>query len=99
MKSPLVTFSYVYFIRGAAMIALCWYFVAPAIARFLGVNWIAVGIAMASITFGALYKDTSDLARFVYLMGLAWLALVFVVGIVLIWNDGIGAPELVLLLE
>jgi hypothetical protein len=32
-------------------------------------------------------------------MGLAWLALVFVVGIVLIWNDGIGAPELVLLLE
>ena len=99
MKSPLLKFTYVYFVGGIALVLLCWKFIDVDVAWFIGVNWLAVGIALALISYGLPRKSSSDFAGLLYWLGIAWLVLLFGVGTVLIWSDGVGVKELQLLLD
>ncbi len=99
MKSPLLKFTFFYFVGGIVLIPLCWKFIDADVARFIAVNWLAVGIALALISYGLARKSSSDVAGLLYWLGIAWLVLLFAVGTVLIWSDGIGVQELQLLLE
>jgi sodium/proline symporter len=99
MKSPLLNFAYGYFVGGAAVIVLYWTFGDPLAAQFLAANWLAVGAGLALITYGNRRRRESEYARLLFLLGAAWLVLLFVAGLVLIWNDGIGVQELQWLLQ
>jgi hypothetical protein len=94
MRSPLVNFSFFYFIGGLAFILAFGHYSDRAIASFIAAAWIAVGIALALITIGAQKKATNDVSQFIYLLGLAWLALLLAAGVVVIWFGGIGVEEL-----
>jgi hypothetical protein len=94
MRSPLVSFSLFYFIGGLLAIVALGHFFDEAVATFVGAAWLAVGFALALITIGAQKKAVSALAHFIYLLGFAWLALLLVAGIFVIWAGGIGVPEL-----
>ena len=99
MKSPLLKFTLFYFVGGIILILLYWQFIDADVARFIAVNWLAVGIALALISYGLPRKSSSDFAGLLYWLGIAWLVLLFGVGTVLIWSDGIGVKELQLLLD
>ena len=94
MRSPLVNFSIFYFLGGLLAIVAVWYFHDQAVAQFIGVAWLAVGIALALITIGNLRKESSEYAHLFYLIGFAWLVLLLVAGIVVIWTGGIGVDDL-----
>ena len=94
VRSPLVNFSLFYFLGGLLAIVAIGYFHDPAVAKFVGVAWLAVGIALLLITIGAQRKATSEYAHLFYLIGFAWLALLLVAGIFIIWTGGIGVDEL-----
>ena len=97
--SPLTRFTYAYFGGGFVFIALYGTFINAAEARFLAVNWLAVGVALALIRYGMPRKDSSDIGALTYYIGIAWLILLLLAGIVLIWNTGIGVEELQWLLD
>ncbi|MEQ9562027.1 MAG: hypothetical protein RLN69_05860 [Woeseiaceae bacterium] len=94
MRTPLVNLSIFYFIGGVLAIFALGYFVDEAVARFIGAAWLAVGIGLALVTIGAQRKSASEYAQFAYLLGLAWLALLLVAGVFVIWTGGIGVQEL-----
>jgi len=95
----LVKFTYFYFIGGLVFVLLYGKIIDAAVARFVAVNWLAVGLALALIAYGLPRKSTSDIAGFFYWLGIAWLILLFVVGTILIWSNGIGVQELQWLLN
>lgn len=90
----LYRFALFYFLGGIAGILLYGLFVDIDAARFIAVNWLAVGISVALITWGMPRRASSDAAGVAYLFGLGWLVLLLVTGIVLIFTDGIGVEEL-----
>lgn len=93
-KSPLDRFTYCYLAAGIAIVVLNGIFGQHEVAMFLAANWLAVGAALVLIAYGLSNKNSSDIAAVTYLLGLAWLILLLVAGIVLILNDGIGVQEL-----
>ena len=93
MRSPLVNFSIFYFIGGLLAIVAVWFFHDRAVALFIGAAWLAVGIALVLITIGNFRKEKSEYAHFFYLIGFAWLILLLVAGIVVIWTGGIGVDD------
>ncbi len=99
VKSPLVKFTYCYFIGGMVFVLLYWKFMDAAIAWFLAVNWLAAGLALPLIAYGSPRKGASDIAGVIYWLGIAWLTLLFVGGTALIWSNGIGVQELQWLLD
>ena len=78
---------------------LCWVFYDAAVAKFLAANWLAVGLALALIIYGIGRKSTNATAAFFYYLGVAWLIVLFIAGVILITNDGIGVQELQWLME
>jgi hypothetical protein len=94
MRSPLVSFSIFYFVGGLLAIVAVGYAFDQAVARFIAAAWLLVGIALALITIGAQKKASSEYANFAYLLGLAWLALLFFTGVFVIWSGGIGVADL-----
>lgn len=99
MKSPLLKFTFFYYVVGLVLILLYWQFIDADVARFIAVNWLAVGIALALITFGLARKSSSDFAGLLFWLGIAWLVLLLLVGTVLLWGGGIGVQELQWLLN
>jgi hypothetical protein len=99
MKSPLINFSFFYFVGGATAIALYGIFIDPAAAKFLLAGWIVVGVGLVLVTYGIRNRAGSDVAGFVYLLGIAWLVLLFLMGVAVIWNGGIGVKELQWLMD
>jgi hypothetical protein len=99
MKSPLSNFSFFYFVGGAAAIALYAVFIDPVAAKFLLASWGVVGVGLALVAYGIRNKAGSDVAGFVYLLGIAWLVLLFLMGVAVICNGGIGVKELQWLLD
>jgi hypothetical protein len=98
-RSPLVRFTFFYFVGGIIFVLLYGIFVDRDVAIFVVVNWLALGIAVALIAYGLPRKDSDDVAGLIYIIGIAWLVLLLAAGIVLIWNDGIGVQELQWLLD
>lgn len=98
-RSPIVRFTYFYFVGGIIFILVYGTFVDRDVAVFVAANWLALGIAVALIAYGLPRKDTDDVAGLIYVIGIAWLVLLLVVGTVLIWIDGIGVQELQWLLD
>jgi len=94
MNSPLVKFTYFYFIGGVIALLLCGMFYDLPVAKFLTANWLAVGIALALIIYGIGRKSDNATAAFFYYLGIAWLIVLFIAGVILISNDGIGVREL-----
>lgn len=99
MKSPLLKFNLFYFVGGIVLILLYWQFIDANVAMFIAINWLAVGIALALISYGLPRKSSSDFAGLLYWLGIAWLVLLFAAGTVLIWSEGIGVQELQWLLD
>jgi len=98
-RSPFVKFTYFYFVGGIIFVLLYGLYANRDVAIFLAANWIALGISVACIAYGLPRKKSDDFAGLIYIVGLAWLALLLVAGTALIWNDGIGVQELQWLLD
>ena len=92
--SSLTRFTWFYFAGGALLLAATALLADVATARFLALNWMAVGIALALISYGMPRKAKSDVAGAIYLVGIGWLVLLLIAGIFLLFNDGIGVAEL-----
>jgi hypothetical protein len=91
--SPFSKFAGFYFIGGLLLILVYWVFIDLAVAKFLALNWFAVGIAVAMIAYGMPRKNDSATAGLIYLLGIGWLILLLAIGTVLIWQQGIGVEE------
>lgn len=85
MNSPLVRFSAAYVIGGLVLIVSSAYLADETVARSLLIVWALVGVPLFLIVFGRLNRDTSDSAALMYLVGLAILGLLLLVGIYRIW--------------
>ena len=85
MNSPLVRFSAFYVIGGLVLITLSAYLADETIARSLLIVWALVGVPLFLIVFGRLNRETSDSAALMYLVGLAILGLLLLVGLYRIW--------------
>lgn len=81
MKSTLVRFSAFYVIGGLVLIGLSAYLADTSTARSLFNIWVLVGVPLFLIVIGRARRDTSEIATFVYLVGLAILVLLLLVGI------------------
>ncbi len=81
------------------MILVYWVFIDVAVAKFLALNWLAVGVAVAMIAYGMPRKNDSATAGLIYLLGIGWLILLLAIGTVLIWQQGIGVEEFQWLLD
>jgi len=90
VTSPLTRFSYFYVGGGLAFIILLHFILERPLTRYLMYSWAAVGIALALIVFGRSRRAESDSAGLMYLLGIAWLILLFVVGIVFNWQQLTG---------
>jgi len=95
MKSPLVRFSVFYVIGGLALIGLSAYLADTSTARSLFVVWTLVGVPLFLIVFGRMNRETSDSAALMYLVGLAILGLLLLVGIYRIWPLVDRLPEFI----
>jgi len=91
-KSPLIRLAYFYVLGGIAFIGLYGYLVDVETAKSLTVSWLAVGFALALIIYGRAMRHASDRAAFIYLTGLALLAILLVVGVWLLWQQGFAVP-------
>lgn len=97
--SPFTKFAVFYFVGGIIFFALYGTYVDREVAIFFVANWLVLGFSVACIAYGLPRKDKSDVAGLIYIIGLAWLVLLFVAGLALIWTDGIGVQELQWLLD
>ena len=93
-KSPLLRLSYFYFGGGVVFIGLYAYLLDVDGAKSIVVRWLAVGFALGMIVYGRSKRHESEVAALIYLTGLALLAILMVVGIYLIWDQGIILPEI-----
>ena len=93
MKSPLIRLCLFYFVGGGAILALCWLYIDPAVAKFLTLSWSAVGASLALITYGGHFKKDNAIAHFAYLAGFAWLVVLAIVGALQITNLDLSRPE------
>lgn len=97
--SPFVKFAAFYFLGGLIFVVLYGMYADRDVAIFVAANWLALGISVACIAYGLPRKNASDVAGLIYIVGLAWLALLLAAGIALVWTDGIGVQELRWLLD
>ncbi|MDH3441254.1 MAG: hypothetical protein OEM63_10905, partial [Gammaproteobacteria bacterium] len=72
-------------IGGLVLIGLSAYLVDTSTARPLLTVWALVGLPLFLIVFGRMNRETSDGAALMYLVGLAILGLLLLVGIYRIW--------------
>lgn len=93
------TFACAYFAGGLLAVLLFWLLMGGAVARFVTVNWIALGVAVALIAYGLPRKETNPRAGLAYYLGIGWLLLLLIGGLLLLGNQGIGVDELGWLME
>lgn len=97
--STFTRFAYLYFVGGMLLLLVLWLVADTSVARFVSANWLAVGIAVALMAYGLPRKATDPRAGFLFLLGVGWLLLLLIGGVVLFWQQGIGVMELQWLLQ
>ena len=78
---PLTKFTRFYFISGFGFVVLYALAIDPYLLGYFAAIWLLVGFGLALIAYGRARRSESDVAGTVYLIGIAWLLVLLLVGI------------------
>lgn len=78
---PLTKFTRFYFIGGFVFVTLYALVFNPDLLAYLAAVWLLIGFGLALIVYGRARRNVSDIAGPVYLLGIAWLIMLFIAGI------------------
>ena len=83
---PLAKFTWFYLIGGSVFVILSGVLVNHDAVGYVAAIWLLVGLALVLIVYGRARRSTSDVAGSMYLLGIAWLISLLIVGIFRILN-------------